>query len=218
MTADRSRKWERRSEARPAELIAAALRCFSERGFAATRLEDVAASASVSKATVYLYFESKENLFEAVVRAAVTPSLDQAHALVDAFEGTTPDLVRTILGVFETALEGPFPAIAKLVIAESGNFPQLARLWADLVLRRGMAMVRRVIERGIERGEFRAVDPETAVPLLVAPVVLLALWKRSIGQHTDLQLDIHAILAEHAETLLQGLARTDAPRQRKGKR
>jgi AcrR family transcriptional regulator len=218
MSAERAKKWERRSDARPAELIAAALRCFAERGFAATRLDDVAANAGVSKATVYLYFDSKEKLFEAVVRAAVVPSLDQAHALVDAFDGGTPDLVRTLLVVFETALEGPFPAIAKLVIAESGNFPQLARFWADVVLRRGMALVQRVVERGVARGEFRPVDPKTVAPLLMAPVVLLGLWRQSFGQHTDMKLDTRAILTEHTETVLRGLAPDGAAATRKGKR
>ncbi len=120
--------------------------------------------------------------------------------------------------IFETVLDGPFPAIAKLVVAESGNFPELARLWGDVAIRRGMAMVQRVVERGVERGEFRAVDPQTVAPLVMAPVVMLGVWKHSFGQHTDLKVDRHAILAEHAETLLRGLALAHATPQRKGKR
>jgi AcrR family transcriptional regulator len=208
MATERAKRWERRSETRPAELIEAALRCFSERGFAATRLDDVAARAGVSKATVYLYFDNKEKLFEAVVRAAVASSLDQAHELVDKFEGSTPDLVRSLLAVFETALDGPFPAMAKLVISESGNFPELARLWVSLVLRRGFSLVERIVQRGVERGEFRAVAPAVAAPLVMAPVILLGIWKQSFGQHTDMQLDRHAIFMEHVETILRGLAAT----------
>lgn len=213
------KKWERRSDARPAELVAAALRCFAERGFAATRLEDVAASAGVSKATVYLYFENKEQLFEAVVRTAVTPTLDHADAVVAAYEGATPELVRTLLGIAGAALDSQFPAIVKLVISESGNFPELARLWADVVLRRGFALVRRIVERGIERGEFRAVDPATTAQLIMAPVIMLAIWKHSFGEHTDMQLDRKAVLAEHAETILRGLAApTSGDRPQGGKR
>ena len=119
------------------------------------------------------------------------------------------------MGILETALDGPFPAIAKLVIGESGNFPELARLWADLVLRRGFALLQRIVERGVERGEFRPVDPAAAAPLMIAPVILLGLWKHSFGQHTELQLDRHAILAEHAETLLRGLAAAPARRPRR---
>jgi AcrR family transcriptional regulator len=210
----RNKKWERRSDARPAELIAAALRCFAERGFAATRLEDVAAIAGVSKATVYLYFENKERLFEAVVRTAITPTMDRAYALVEAYQGTTPDLVRTLLGIMNTTLDTQFPAIAKLVISESGNFPELARLWADVVLRRGFALVRRIVARGIERGEFRAVDPMVAAQLIMAPVVVLAIWEHSFGKHTEIQLDRKAVLTEHAETILRGLAAPEPVRPR----
>jgi len=121
--APREKKWERRSDARPSELVAAALRLFAERGFAATRLEDVALAAGVSKGTVYLYFENKERLFEAAIRAAITPKVERADALVDAFEGTTPNLLRTILTVFASELDGALPAVVKPIVARSGNSP-----------------------------------------------------------------------------------------------
>ena len=122
------RRWERRKEARPAEIVAAALQLFSDRGFAATRLEDVATVAGVSKGTVYLYFESKEQLFEAVVREAVTPNIARAEALVDAFEGPTPDLLRSLFAFLAEVLETPITGVMKLLVSESGNFPQLARM------------------------------------------------------------------------------------------
>src|SRR5262249_4337138 len=125
--------------------------------------------------------------------------------------------VRTLLGIMGAALDSQFPAIAKLVLAESGNFPELARLWADVVLRRGLALVRRIVERGIERGEFRTVDPATAAQLLMAPVVMLAIWKHSFGKHTDMQLDRKVVLAEHAETILRGLAAPESGRPRGSK-
>ncbi len=126
------KRWERRKEARPAEIVAAALQLFSDRGFAATRLEDVATVAGVSKGTVYLYFESKEQLFEAVVREAIAPNIDRAEEMVDAFEGPTPELFRALFELLGTVLETPLTGVVKLLIAESGNFPQLARLYADL--------------------------------------------------------------------------------------
>jgi AcrR family transcriptional regulator len=199
--------------------MAAALRLFAERGYAGTRLEDVAANAGVSKATVYLYFENKERLFEAVIRETVTPRLEQADALIDAFEGSTPNLVRTLLTILEGLLDGPFPAVIKLVIAESGNFPQLARLWADVALRRVAALLYRVVQRGVDSGEFRPVNPAHVAPLIGAPVALLGLWKHSFGQHTDIQLDRRAILAAHVDLILRGLASDEPPRPTpKGKR
>jgi AcrR family transcriptional regulator len=203
-----SKRWERRSDARPAELVAAALAVFSERGFAGTRLEDVATRAGVSKATVYLYFDSKEHLFEAVVRAAVTPNLERAEAMVEAFAGSTPELVRALLQVFDGALDSALPAVVKLIVSEAGNFPALARLYAELVIQRGMGLVQRIVRRGVERGEFRPVEPADVAPLVVAPVMLLALWKQVFAPHTDLRLDRRAVLAAHAEILLRGLGAT----------
>jgi AcrR family transcriptional regulator len=201
-----TKRWERRKEARPAEIVAAALQLFSNRGFAATRLEDVATVAGVSKGTVYLYFESKEQLFEAVVREAIAPNIDRAEAIVDAFEGPTPELLRRLFELLGAALETPLTGVMKLLVAESGNFPQLARLYADLVLRRAFRLLERILDRGIARGEFRPVDPRTTVPLIMAPVMLLGMWKHSFGAHTDLVLDRRAVLEAHRDNLLRGLA------------
>lgn len=213
----RTKKWERRSEARPAELVRAAAELFSERGFASTRLEDVAARAGVSKGTVYLYFDSKEALFEAVVRDAITPNLDRAEALLRSFDGSTPTLVRMLVPIFEALLDSPIPAVLKILVSESGNFPQLARLYADLVLKRGLAFMTRIVERGIERGEFRRVEPHHVAPLIVSPVLLLALFETSFGQHVDLRLDRRSVLEAHVETLLRGLAAADSTEPATGK-
>lgn len=201
-----ARRWQRRSEARPAEIVAAAKRLFTERGFGATRVEDVAQLAGVTKATVYLYFRDKAQLFEAVVNDALTPNLDRAEALVAAFDGSSAMLLRMLVTVFEGVLATDYTAIAKMIVAESGNFPEVARLYVDLVLRRGFALGERIIQRGVERGEFRPVDPATVVPLIMSPIMLLALWKHSLGQHTTLMPAPKAVLAEHLEVLLRGLA------------
>ena len=206
MPAPSPKRWERRKEARPAEIVAAALQLFSDRGFAATRLDDVATVAGVSKGTVYLYFESKEQLFEAVVREAITPNIARAEALVDGFEGPTPDLLRGLFAFVGEMLETPLTGVMKLIVSESGNFPQLARMYADLVLRRAFALLRRILERGIARGEFHLMDLDATVPLVVAPVLLLGVWKHSFGAHTELTLDRRRVLEAHCENLLRALA------------
>jgi AcrR family transcriptional regulator len=201
-----AKRWERRKDARPAEIVAAALQLFADRGFAATRLEDVATVAGVSKGTVYLYFESKEQLFEAVVRESVAPNIARAEALVESWEGPTPDLLRGLFAFIGGVLETPITGVMKLIVSEAGNFPQLARMYADLVLRRAFALMRRILQRGVERGEFRSIDVEATIPLVVSPVVLLGVWKHSFGAHTDLALDRRRVLEAHCENLLRGLA------------
>ena len=177
-------KWRRRKDDRPAEIIAAALALFAAHGFAATRLDDIADRAGVSKGTLYLYFPSKEDLFKAVVREALLPNLAEAEARLDDAKASSARVLEEILGRLAAVVATtPLGAIPKLVIAEAGNFPGLARFYVDAVPKRGFAMFRRLIERGIARGEFRQVDAEAVAPIFAAPVLLMALWKHVLEPH-----------------------------------
>jgi AcrR family transcriptional regulator len=175
-------RWERRKEARPQELLAAALDLFVERGFASTRLEDVAKHAGVSKGTLYLYFTNKEELFKAVVRENILPTLGAAEESIATFEGASADLFRQLIHqwwhqVGNTKLAG----ISKLIMAEAGNFPELARFYHEEVISRSDAMITRVLLRGIASGEFRNIDAPAMTRIIVAPIIMLMLWKYSFG-------------------------------------
>lgn len=142
-------KWERRKEARPQELLAAALDLFVERGFAATRLDDVAKAAGVSKGTLYLYFSSKEDLFKAVVRESIVPLIGEAEGMIGEFSGDSEELFRTVMtnwwqNIGTTKLSG----LPKLMMAEAGNFPELARFYQEEVVNRGEKLVASMLARG----------------------------------------------------------------------
>ena len=201
----------RRRDARPAEIIAAALASFADRGYAATKLEDVATAAGISKGTIYLYFPTKEDLFRAVVRQAVLPNVEAAEAESAGNAGSSADRLRGLAQRFLRLLDSDLTAIPKLVVAESGNFPAIAQFYADAVLRRAFRLVEGILTRGVERGEFRKIDVHATLPLFAGPFLLLALWKHSLGRHTDLQFDPRAVAEAHIETLLRGLA-ADQPR------
>ncbi len=180
-------RWERRKDARPQELLAAALDLFVERGYASTRLDEVAARAGVSKGTLYLYFENKEELFKAVVRENMVPPLADAEELIARFDGHSSDLLRQCIHdwwkkIGATRLSG----ISKLMMAESGNFPDVARFYHEEVVSRGEALIRHIIERGMALDEFRAVDAATATRVVVAPVLMLMMWQHSMHScHLD---------------------------------
>src|SRR3974390_1597327 len=148
----------RRKDARPGEIIAAALASFAERGYAATKLEDVAAAAGISKGTIYLYFPTKEDLFRAVVRQAVLPNVEAAEADLAAHTGPSADLLRLLAQRFLHLLDSDLTAVPKLVVAESGNFPGIAQFYADAVLRRAFAFIEGILTRGVRRGEFRPLE------------------------------------------------------------
>ena len=175
-------RWARRKEARPQELLAAALDLFVERGFAATRLGDVAARAGVSKGTLYLYFENKEELFKAVVRENMLPLLDEADDIIGGYDGSSADLFRDIILVWwERIGATKLTGITKLMMAESGNFPELAAFHREEISMRGDAMLVRLLQRGIERGEFRAIDVQQTANVLVAPVIMLMMWQQPLN-------------------------------------
>jgi AcrR family transcriptional regulator len=199
-------RWRRRSDARPTEILAAALACFTERGFAATRLDEVAARAGVTKGTLYLYFRSKEELFKAVVQQQLVPNIERAEAV--AAQSTAPSLalLEQLVTVMSAVVASPLGAIAKLVMTEAGNFPDLARFYLEEVVDRGRALVRRVLERGIASGEIRPIDAESAVMCIAAPLLVAALWRHSFERHAGRPLDVEALCRTHLALLRRGLA------------
>jgi AcrR family transcriptional regulator len=205
MSSQPARRWRRRKDARPAEIVDAALEVFAERGFSAARLDDVAARAGISKGTLYLYFKSKEELFEAVVRATLVPNLERLEALSATFEGPSAQLLERLLLTIAGVVDSQVGAIPKLVIAEAGNFPELARFYLDAVVRRGLRLIGAILRRGIGRREFRPIDVDHAVFCVIAPMLIAALWKRSLEPHDAAPLDAQALARAHLDLLLRGL-------------
>lgn len=201
-----NKRWQRRKQARPQELLAAALEQFVARGFAATRLEDVARLAGVSKGTLYLYFANKEDLFKAVVRENMLPLLDEAEQLIDSYQGSTADLFRdTMLSWWQRIGNTQLSGISKLMIAEAGNFPMLAQFYHDEVIVRGNAMLARMLQRGVARGEFRALDPHRITNVVVAPMLMLMLSKHSSIICQGEQLVPQEYLESFIDLFLHGL-------------
>lgn len=199
-------RWERRKDARPQELLAAALDLFVERGYASTRLEDVAKRAGVSKGTLYLYFTNKEELFKAVVRENIVPALGEAEDIISTFEGHSADLLRcVIMGWWERLGATKASGIIKLVMAEAGNFPDLALFYQEEVIARSTRMMNSMFERAIARKEFRDVDVNTMTQVLIAPMLMLITWKHSIGPCDGGELNPMGFLESFLDMALHGL-------------
>jgi AcrR family transcriptional regulator len=213
-------RWRRRKDARPGEIVAAALACFAERGFAATRLEDVARRAGVSKGTLYLYFSNKEELFKAVVRQAVVPNIALGEALVAESVEPAPVVLEQLVARLSVAMVAPASAIPKIVVAEAGNFPDIARFYLEEVIQRGLGMFRRLLELGVARGEFRPMDVESTAYCIVAPMVLGMMWRHSFARHEQRPFDAGALCRAHLQALSLGLVppgnRARPRRRRKG--
>lgn len=205
-------RWERRKDARPGELAAAALDLFVERGFSATRLDDVAKRAGVSKGTLYLYFDSKDDLFKAVIREGIVSRIAEAEERIRNYQGSSAAMIRELVHdwwdqIGATRLGG----IAKLMMSEAGNFPELAKFYHDEVVVRGMALFATAIQRGINSGEFRKVPLEFAPRIACAPVLMLMLWRNSFDLCDTHQMDAGDYLDAHTDMLLHALEATATP-------
>lgn len=208
-------RWTRRKDARPAELLAAALDLFVEKGYAATRLDDVASRAGVSKGTLYLYYESKEELFKAVIRGGLVPAIERGERLVEEHTGTMAELLEKILfGWWQQVGTSQIGGIPKLMFAEAKNFPDLAQFYYQEVISRGYRLVKRLLEEGFARKEFDEVDPEYGTRLLLAPLVFLLLWRHSFDICESQHLDPDKYLSTHLRIALHGLTRREGRRRR----
>jgi AcrR family transcriptional regulator len=201
-------RWRRRRDARPAEIAEAALELFVEHGFAATRMEEIARRAGVTKGTVYLYFPSKEDLFRAVVKENVLPNLELGEKLVAEHTGSSAELlgllVRRSWEMMQTTRTACMP---KLMLAEGKNFPELAKFYVDEVVGRVRRLFASVIERGIASGEFREVDTMKAAKLLLAPLHNLTTWRQSLMAFDPAQWDFDKYLDLHIDIFLRGIAK-----------
>ena len=204
-----SHKRERRKQDRPGELLEAALDLFVEKGYAATRVEEVAARAGVSKGTLFLYFPSKEDLFKAVVRENVVHPVAQGAAEAAQFEGNSGQLLEwMMLQWWHRYGSTKASGISKLVMSEASNFPDLAIFYRNEVIEPGQALLRTVLQRAIDQGEFRPVNVELALHSVMAPLIFLVMWKHSMGPccpPTE-QINPEQFISQHAQLLVRGLS------------
>ena len=204
--AAKAKSRQRRKDARPGEIIAAGLLEFAEHGFAATRLEDVARRAGIVKGTIYRYFSSKEALFEAALTSRIGPLFDDFGPLVRDFPGPTRDLLRLVVETLYRELFGTdLRILVRIIITEGSRFPAIAELYYQASVAKGRILIRTIVARGIERGEFRE-GPATRQPeVLVAPAIMAMIWQTTFDRFDPIGVDRFA--AAHLDLVLNGLTR-----------
>lgn len=200
-------RWRRRSEARPGEIVEAALDLFVEKGFAATRMDEIAKRAGVTKGTVYLYFPSKEDLFRAVVEEMMGPNIETGERLVAGYTGPTVELIRELIVAWWTLVgNSRLACLSKLMTGEASNFPHLAQYYMDHVVVRARRIFEAALQRGIDRGEFRPVPLTDTARLAIAPLVHASIYKRSMQQYDPETWDMDRFLNLHIDIFLRGIA------------
>lgn len=206
-----AKRRRRRKEARPAEIIAAGMEEFALRGFAGTRLEDVARRAGIAKGTIYLYFDDKESLFMAAVRERVAPAILEVSGFVDGFSGSTRELLRLVIPVLhERLVQSDLHTILRIMIGEGSTFPGLTALYYRETVLRGRELLERIVARGRARGEIRE-GPAADLPLVImAPAMMSAIWQMTFMHEAPIPPE--RFLAAHLDLVTEGLLVPEAGR------
>ncbi len=205
MPADQpEQKRQRRKDARPSEILEAGLALFAERGFAATRLEDVAKRAGIAKGTVYLYFSSKESLFEAALKDRMVSTMEGVGELTASFAGSTEELLRLVLArIYGQMIEGDAGVLLRILIGEGDRFPDLVTLYREIALAKGIATMKGILKRAEARGELRVSADDVDPRMIVAPIAILAIGGKVFGQESLTDRD--KFLDRHLDLVLRGL-------------
>ncbi|GAA0754966.1 TetR/AcrR family transcriptional regulator [Ideonella azotifigens] len=197
----------RHKQARPQELLDAALSLFIEKGFAAARIDEIAARAGVCKGTLYLYFDSKEDLLKALIAQRFSSRVAiSLHETTDV--RASPDMLRELIATWQSEfVAGEAGGIVNLLFTEARNFPVLANFWMREVITPTRLLVSRIVKHGIERAEFRAVDPDIVVDALVLPLIAACLHRHAIAPYSTLDAVPcgHADFNGYFEFVLEGL-------------
>lgn len=206
-------KFRRRKADRPAEIVGAALAVFAEKGFAAARLEEIARRAGVSKGAVYLYFETKEDIFRAVVGQAIAPNIAAVKAMAAAHPGPLRDLLRGVTAHVAKVVEAtPVGGVLKMVVGEARNFPEIARVWHDELVSQAIGAMAAAIESAQIRGEVKPGDPRIYALQLIAPLLVAILWRETFVPVGAPAFDLPRLIDQHIETLLCGMLAEEARR------
>lgn len=205
--AQRGPKFRRRAEARPDEVLDAALDLFIEKGFAATRVEDIAKRAGISKGGVYLYFPSKEQILEGIVRRAIVPIADHALGFIKDYEGDPRLVITMIMKLVATRLSEPkMVAVPKLIMHEVTGFPELAEMYRREVLDKVLPVIEGLLRKGIDQGYLRQVDPELTIRSIIGPVLLHLFMAEIFGIAPRDGLAIDRLIENHITILFDGLS------------
>lgn len=198
-------KWTRKPKARPDEVLDAALDQFARNGYASTRMDDIAKAAGLSKAAIYLYFQSKEDVFKALVETRIVVLRDQiADAALDLRDEPIAGLRQAIKLWGQANSDPRMAAIPRIVLAESARFPDLADYYHRMVIARTQKVLVALIEAGIAKGQFRAVDPVMAARAMISPMLFETLRRQAFPTESN-QPPLDQLSATFFDLFLTGI-------------
>jgi len=199
-------KWKRRKDKRPLEIMQAAVDLFVCKGFASTKIDDIAKQAGVSKGTVYLYYSSKESLFKAMVHELMVPKINEVERYILSYDGKQRELLKiVILQWWQTVKSSGITGIPKLIISETDKFPELTKYYVKEVIHRIQTILVNIINSGIDKQEFRKVDPLLTSRVIMSSLVYFSMWDTSLKKYDQNGLKVEDLIDEQIEMIFYGI-------------
>ena len=192
---------------RESQIIRAGLDEFYQRGFAAARMDQIGKRAGVSKGTLYLYFPSKEALFEAIIKTIAVPQIAEIERILEGQPGVAATLDALMQRLPLILRESPLPKLVKVLIGDAFTFPELVTLYRESVIERSLSAVAAFLQRGVDSGEIQAdlPDPAMSARLVIAPVLMSAIWTVVFDPIDGTQLDLERLFQVHHQQLKRAL-------------
>jgi len=199
-------KWQRRKDERPAEIMNAALLLFVSKGFVATKIEDIAKKAGVSKGTVYLYFASKEVLFKEMVYELMVPKIHKVEEYIATYEGSQSELLCVVIRQWWKIVKSSgLTGVPKLIISEADNFPELTRFYVKEVIHRVQSVFVNILNKGIEMKEFRKIEPLLSARVIMSSMVYFSMWDCSLKKYDQKGLEVDELIEQQITILVNGI-------------
>jgi len=199
-------KWQRRKDERPAEIMNAALLLFVSKGFVATKIEDIAKKAGVSKGTVYLYFASKEVLFKEMVYELMVPKIHEVEEYIATYEGSQSELLCVVIRQWWKVVKSSgLTGVPKLIISEADNFPELTRFYVKEVIHRVQSVFVNILNKGIEIKEFRKIEPVLSARVIMSSMVYFSMWDCSLKKYDQKGLEVDELIEQQIIILVNGI-------------
>lgn len=200
----RARSDEAKDERRQA-LLGAALDEFFEKGFTATRMDDIARRAKLSKGTLYLYFDSKEAMFRSLIESFALPNLAKieqittsAGSLRDALSGLArfaPLLIR----------HTEMPRLMKVMVGDSHLFPETVRMLREELVEKIISLLAGVLKRARDAGEADVSNPELTARIVMGPIILSSIWQAVFNSRSEAEIDLEQLFQIYERMMLKAL-------------
>lgn len=202
------KKWQRRKDERPAEILTAALSLFVNKGFVATKIDDIAKKAGVSKGTVYLYYASKEVLFKCMVYDLMVPKISEVETYVSTYEGSQIELLKVVIRQWwQTVKSSGLSGVPKLIISEADKFPDLTRFYVKEVIQRVQSILVNILNKGIDNNEFNKIEPVLSARVIMSSLVYFSMWDISLKKYDQSGLEVEDLIEQQIQILANGIVK-----------